>query len=71
MFKAKTPRLDFLSKKFPDAIAQLDNIFDRDTNIYIDFANVKHWQKKLGWHIDLKRLKQLFDSFDTVKTINF
>lgn len=71
MFKAKTPRLDFLSKKFSDTIMQLDKIFDKPTNVYIDFANVKHWQKKLGWHIDLKRLKQLFDSFDTVKAVKF
>ncbi len=71
MFLPKTDRIKLLAKKFPDVIEHLGVIFDKPTNVYIDFANVKHWQKKLCWHIDLKRLKQLFDSFDTVKIIKF
>lgn len=45
------------------------NIFSKTTNIYIDYANVLHWAKKLGWHLDLRRLKQLLSSFSTVKNI--
>jgi len=39
--------------------------------IYIDFANVIRWQDKIGWHIDLKRLKQFLDSFKNVEKIKF
>ena len=39
--------------------------------LYIDYANVRPWSEKLGWHIELKRLKQFLDSFDTVEAINF
>lgn len=46
-------------------------VFNNRTNVYIDFANVIRWQEKLNWHIDLKRLKQLLDSFDTVNFVKF
>ena len=45
--------------------------FDKETNVYIDFANVFRWQEKLEWHISLKRLKQLLDSFTNVNKIKF
>jgi len=54
-----------------DRIKELMGIFDKKTNIYIDFANVIRWQDKLKWHIDLKRLKQFFDSFDTINLVKF
>ena len=47
-------------------ITDLDPIFG-DTvtaNIYMDYGNVRNWANRLGWHIDLKRLKQLIDSFN-------
>jgi len=71
MFNAKTERIDKLSKKYANRIKELDLIFDKPTNIYIDFANVIRWQGKLQWHIELKRLKQLLDSFDTVKDVRY
>ncbi len=37
--------------------------------MYIDFANVLPWQKKLGWNIDLKRMRQFFTGFDFMKTM--
>ena len=43
----------------------------KTTNIYIDFANVLPWQEKLGWHIDIKRLKLFLDSFNTVQDVKF
>lgn len=69
MFIPKTDRIRELKGKYPDRISELERIFDKPTNIYIDFANVKCWQEKLGWHIHLKRLKQLIDSFDVVQDV--
>lgn len=71
MFMPKTARVKELAKKFPNRIAELGDIFDKKTNIYIDYANVKPWANKLGWHIEPKRLKQFFDSFDTIQTVKF
>ena len=71
MFEPKTDRLIKLAKLYPKRIKELEEIFVNTTNIYIDYANVLHWSKKLKWHIDLKRLKQLIDSFSTIKTTRF
>jgi uncharacterized LabA/DUF88 family protein len=70
MFKAKTERIGKLAELFPDVIAELDRIFVAPTNIYIDWQNVIHWQDRLGWHIDAKRLKQFLDSFDAVEVVS-
>ena len=67
MFQPKTERIKQLAEKLPQRISELEKIFDKTTNIYIDFANVFRWQEKLKWHIDLKRLKQFLDSFDLIQ----
>ncbi|MBI3074654.1 MAG: NYN domain-containing protein [Parcubacteria group bacterium] len=69
MFIPKTERIDALTKLFPKTIADLEDIFDAPTNIYIDWQNVIHQQDRWGWHIQAKRLKQLFDSFDTIQGV--
>jgi uncharacterized LabA/DUF88 family protein len=71
MFKPKTTRIGELARKFPDRIAELESIFNQRTNVYIDYANVRPWANKLGWHVDPKRLKQLLDSFDMVQMVKF
>ncbi len=71
MFDPKTNTIQSLAKKVPALIEELENIFDKPTNVYIDFANVIHWQDKLGWHIDLKRLKQFLDSFSMIQKVKF
>lgn len=71
MFNPKTNTIAELAKKVPELIENLKTIFDQPTNVYIDFANVMHWQDKLQWHIDLKRLQQFLDSFTNVKNVNF
>lgn len=71
MFNPKTTRIESLAEHNPDIIKDLEDIFDKKTNIYIDFANIIFWQDKLGWHISLKRLKQFFNSFDTIQKVNF
>ncbi len=71
MFKPKSERIEQLAAAYPERIKELEHIFDKPTNIYIDFANVRGWMQKLGWHIDIKRLKQLLNSFDTVREVKF
>ena len=69
MFQFKTDRIKELVAKYPQRISELERIFEKPTNIYIDFSNVIGWQNKLGWHVDLKRMKQLLFSFDTVREV--
>lgn len=69
MFKTKTEKIRKLSEYFPNRIDELEKIFSGVTNIYIDYANIRPWANKLGWHIELKRLKQFLDSFEQIKSI--
>ena len=71
MFEAKTDKIFKLSQEHAEVVKELEGTFGKRTNIYIDFANVIRWQEKLNWHIDLKRLKQFFDSFDTINLVKF
>lgn len=71
MFNPKTEKIKELAKIYPERIKELEGIFDKKTNIYIDFANVIRWQDKFKWHIDLKRLKQFLDSFDAINLVKF
>ena len=71
MFKPKTDRIKDIAEYKQEVIKQLENIFSDKTRVYIDYANVRPWSEKLGWHIELKRLKQFLDSFDTIEAVNF
>jgi len=71
MFKAKTKRIEILSKDNPKIIKELEEIFDKKTNVYIDFSNIVFWQNRLNWHICLKRLKQFLDSFSNIQKVKF
>lgn len=71
MFAPVSKRLAYLSTLYPEKIVELEHIFDNKTNVYIDYANIRPWAIKLGWHIDLRRLKQLLNSFDTVHEVKF
>jgi len=71
MFTAKTQRIKDIAEDKQEVIKRLESIFNRNTRVYIDYANVRPWSEKLGWHIDLKRLKQFLDSFNTIEAINF
>jgi uncharacterized LabA/DUF88 family protein len=71
MFKPKTDRIKDITEYKQEVIRQLENIFSDKTRVYIDYANVRPWSEKLGWHIELKRLKQFLDSFNTVEAVNF
>ncbi|MDP1706221.1 MAG: NYN domain-containing protein [bacterium] len=71
MFTPKTQRIKDIAENKQEVIKRLESIFDANTRVYIDYANVRPWSEKLGWHIDLKRLKQFLDSFDTIQAVNF
>lgn len=70
-FVPRTDRLDKLSRLFPDVVNKLETVFDKPTIIYVDFANVIPWSNRLKWNVDVKRLKQVFDSFPNIKKVRF
>jgi uncharacterized LabA/DUF88 family protein len=71
MFQPKTERIKELAELFSERVKELEDIFVGSVNVYIDYGNIFRWQDKLKWHIDVKRLKQLLDSFSTIKEIKF
>lgn len=73
MFEPSTVKIRKLAEHpdLKDVPARIDKLFTGNTNIYIDFANVRPWSEKLGWHISCGRLKQFFDSFDSVKSVRW
>jgi uncharacterized LabA/DUF88 family protein len=71
MFIPKTERIKLFFQTKPAVISELETLLSGKTNIYIDYANVKPWSEKLGWHVDEKRLKQFLDSFDNISVIKF
>src|SRR3989344_965299 len=73
MFIPKTPIIQELAKRedVKFAVEKIDKLFVGKTNIYIDFANVRPWSEKLGWHISPNRLKQFLKSFKDVDSIKW
>ena len=65
-FTPKTDRLRRLYTDKPQAVNEMAGLFVGKTRVYIDYANVRPWSQKLGWHIDPKRLKQFLDSFAAI-----
>lgn len=68
MFKPTTPEIKALALKFPERIKLLETLLSDHTIVYIDFGNVRGWSKKLRWVVDLKKLKQLLDSFGVLES---
>jgi uncharacterized LabA/DUF88 family protein len=66
MFNPKTEKIKKIAEENRRGVERLEKLFGSSTRIYIDYANVRPWSAKLGWHIDLKRLKQFLNSFDTI-----
>lgn len=71
MFKPFTEKISELAKNSKKVIQELDELLLGKIYVYIDYANVRPWSEKLGWHIDLKRLKQFLNSFDTIGEVKF
>src|SRR5262249_44392990 len=67
MFKAKTKHLMTVAEKSAQHIARLESLLNENTSVYIDFGNVSQWGRKLGWDIDLLKLKHLLESFGISK----
>lgn len=58
-----------LYKQNPDKVDEFLGLLKGKSVVYIDYANIKPWSKKLLWHIDEKRLKQFFNAIDIVENI--
>lgn len=71
MFTPKTTKISDIATNKPDTIRELEVLFGASVRMYIDHANVRPWSTRLGWHVDLKRLKQFLDSFDVIEAVNF
>jgi uncharacterized LabA/DUF88 family protein len=69
MFEPKTAKIDGIANTCPKVISELNTLLEGRVNVYIDYANVRPWADKLGWHVDPKRLKQFYDSFPNVNSI--
>lgn len=66
MFKPKTFPLQHFATALPERIASLEAVLTDKTIVYIDYGNVRGWKRRLGWEIDLKKLKDLFESFGVI-----
>jgi uncharacterized LabA/DUF88 family protein len=63
VFTPRTKEITAFAAKYPDRVAFLQKILTDRSIVYIDFGNVSHWSKRLGWQIDLRKLKDFLDSF--------
>lgn len=71
MFTPRTDRVQKLAAEKVGVVSELEQLLAGSVRMYIDYANVRPWSTRLGWHVDLKRLKQFLDSFDTIEAVNF
>ncbi len=71
MFKAGNKGIGEIAEQKQKVIKQIESLLVGLVNVYIDYANVRPWSDRLGWHIDFKRLKRFLDSFDNVNTVKF
>ena len=67
MFTPKTRDIRLAAEKSPDKIKRLESLLSEQTVVYVDFGNVSGWSKRLGWQIDLRRLKDFLDSFSIIE----
>lgn len=68
MFNPKTKEVEQYAATHKNTIEQLEGIFDRPTNLYIDYANIR---KRSGWLISLQRVKDILDSFSHIQIAKF
>jgi len=71
MFNPKTPKIEKIGKIHNTTIEKLEELFENNVYMYIDYANIRPLSNKLKWHIGTKRLKQFLDSFDNIKYTKF
>jgi len=68
VYKPKTIAIDVFGQKLPDRIEYLSKVLDEKTIVYIDYGNVRGWERRLGWSIDIRKLKDFLDSFGVLET---
>jgi uncharacterized LabA/DUF88 family protein len=71
MFKPTKISIEEIAKKKCEIIKEIALLLQGRVNVYIDYANVRPWSERLGWHVDVERLKHFLDSFDNIKAIHF
>lgn len=71
MFRPYTNRIEEIAKSCQPTITRLESLLASAFNTYIDYANVRPWADKLGWHIDTKRLMQFLKSFNNAGVAKF
>jgi uncharacterized LabA/DUF88 family protein len=71
MFIPKTDRIQRLALVYPKSIQQIEQLLVGSVSVYIDYANIRPWAEKLGWHIDPKRLMQFLESFNNIGSVKF
>lgn len=52
-------------------LTELKSLFEGDTHVYIDYANVRNSCGRLGWAIRLSRLKDLLEATGKVNSTRF
>ncbi|HEY6467986.1 MAG TPA: NYN domain-containing protein [Candidatus Acidoferrales bacterium] len=55
----------------PDRAAELKALLDGEAHVYIDYANIRNCCSRLGWQIDLRKLKNLLSGTGQVKSARF
>jgi len=71
MFQPRTQKIAELAAGYQQRVQEFDALLTAPAHVYVDYANVRPWARKLGWHVELKRLKQFLDSFDVVKAVHW
>lgn len=69
MFIPKTEKIKRIVDLDPGKIKEIESLLKGKSVVYIDYANVFFWSRKLKWNIDIKRLKQFLDSFDNIEKV--
>ncbi len=73
MFSPKNNDIIKISNK-PELIPiinKLERLFVGKVNVYVDFANVRPWSEKLGWHVSAHRVSRFLKSFNNIDSIKW
>jgi uncharacterized LabA/DUF88 family protein len=60
-----------MAKNSAERQAEISGLFVGDTHVYIDYANIRKACLRLGWRVNLKKLKQMLDATGKVKNVGF
>ena len=54
-----------------ERLQQLKRLFPTNTRMYIDFANTRMACERMGWRIDVQKLKSLTESIGSISSVRF